>query len=118
MMSGDGWPYTEEQAVRYAASGLRVCELCGVVNHEGGHVHDRCRDEAIPACECSKCGRCGGTGTVHWYLGDEFNSQGYSECEICDGTGTCAEDCPLHADGYVIHETDCGCWIWEECSCD
>ncbi len=43
--------------------------------------------EHTPHVELETCPRCGGSGTVHWYLGDEFNSQGYSECEICEGTG-------------------------------
>ena len=37
--------------------------------------------------ELETCPRCGGAGQYHWYLGDEFNSQGWSECEICEGSG-------------------------------
>lgn len=43
-------------------------------------------NEGTPA-ELERCPRCGGAGQYRWYLGDEFNSQGYSECEICEGTG-------------------------------
>ena len=37
--------------------------------------------------ELETCPRCGGSGQMHWYLGDEFNSQGWSECDMCDGCG-------------------------------
>ena len=47
-------------------------------------------------CECHSCKRCGGSGMEHWYLGDEFNSNGYSTCDSCEGTGMIYEDCPLH----------------------
>lgn len=43
--------------------------------------------EASDYVELETCPRCGGSGQYHWYLGDEFNSQGYSECEICEGCG-------------------------------
>ena len=43
--------------------------------------------EASDYVELETCPHCGGVGQYHWYLGDEFNSQGCSECEICDGTG-------------------------------
>lgn len=43
--------------------------------------------EASDYVELETCPRCGGAGQYRWSLGDEFNSQGDSECEICEGTG-------------------------------
>lgn len=54
-------------------------------------------------CGCKRCPICRGTGTEHWYLGDEFNSQGYCECETCDGTGTIADDCAAHSGAICPH---------------
>ena len=53
-------------------------------------------DEHEIPCECRRCENCGGTGREHWYLGDEFNSQGYSTCSTCDGAGVITDDCALH----------------------
>ena len=52
-------------------------------------------------CECERCRRCRGSGEMHWYLGDEFNSQGYSTCDSCGGSGTVADDCLLHGPSAV-----------------
>lgn len=45
------------------------------------------KTEASDYVELEPCPRCGGAGSYRWYLGDELNSQGDSECEICEGTG-------------------------------
>ncbi len=50
-------------------------------------------------CECVRCERCDGSGTEHWYLGDEFGSRGTQTCGTCEGTGRVTDNCPLHHAG-------------------
>ncbi len=69
---------------------------CGHPDTDHRHGDEQC---GAQGCDChkyqhnpyyveyEKCTRCDGSGQVHWYLGDEFNSQGWGECDICEGTG-------------------------------
>jgi DnaJ-class molecular chaperone len=64
-------------------------------NQDAYDDHLNGEEQEMP-CECSRCPNCDGAGMEYWYLSDEFNSERYATCGLCEGSGIIVDDCPLH----------------------